>query len=175
MGGWRHIVATLRGVQPHGAKSVTQLTLTSLPFIIMAACDSGAENGQEPNEEALTEAAKTTAQAFVDGDAAKFYSFMHDSFKQKCSLGEFTPSFQIVRSSYGEGIVDAEVKVIEVRVDGNQGFIDGDIYFNGRGIGFDDDDPNDITDDQPEDSWLWEDGRWWMGAFNPNPAPCPAS
>jgi hypothetical protein len=126
----------------------------------------------EPDEDALREAGQASAQAIVVGDAVKAYSFFHKSFKEKCSLNDYTAALAVLRAFYGESLEDAEVVVIDIRVEGNKGYIDGDATVDGRSLGVDDDDPNDITDDQPEDAWLWEDGKWWQGAFEPDPAPC---
>jgi hypothetical protein len=118
----------------------------------------------EPNEGALREAGQASAQAIVDGDAVRAYSFFHESFKEKCPLNDYTAALTVLRGFYGESLEDAEVEVIDVRIDGNKGYIDGDATLDGRSLGIDDDDPNDINDDQPEDAWLWEERQLVAGS-----------
>ena len=131
----------------------------------MLAC--GGSSGSDPTEaglqnraESQTEAglrirAESQAKAQSDGKWAEWYKFFSPGNKSSCTEADFsaavTLSMSMFRESKGlEESDELEFRVQEVTVQGTQGLVVVDMYFDGE-----------LLFDSPNENWVFADGDWW--------------
>lgn len=139
-----------------------RLAVVSLLFGVIAACGGGGDRS-EGSEGSLREAATTYFNAVMDGEPSRAYSFFHESYREKCPSDDFAGLLILGLSFYPE-LKDAELRINSVTVDGDRGSVDGDYFLDDRPLGFNQE------DDETDNYWLFDDGKWWVATDDP--APC---
>jgi len=132
--------------------------------------DSAEDGGSGGDEDALREKAQECAQDYLDGDTVDAYKCYHNSFKEKCSLGEFGAlralAAGLYESFYGVNIEDVEVQVTGARIEEDKGYPVTELFVEGERFG----DEGDAEDEG--EYWILEDGDWL--ATDSDSKPCEA-
>ena len=126
------------------------------------------EAKDQPDEDALRDAAEEFSKAFAQGDATKSYTYNHESFRDKCPFAKWVATLALARGFLGDTFKNAEPRVEKVRIEGNKGYVAVKFYLDERPLEF----GGNSGFTKAEDAWLWEAGKWWTAAFDPDPAPC---
>jgi hypothetical protein len=145
------------------------LLLIALLVAALAACGGDDDDGGSagPTEESLSETAQEFGEAFAgDNTGIGAYRFYHESFREKCPQDDFAGLMLLVRGFYPE-LADAEYRLESVTVDGDRGQVVGDFYVDDRSLGWSED------EEEYEEYWIYEDGKWW--AATDDPMPCETS
>ena len=127
-----------------------------------------AASGSDPTEAGLRSRAESLAKAQSDGKWAEWYKFLSPDSKSGCSEADFSAAAAAGISSFREfkGLEESdqlEFRVQGVTVQGTQGQVLVDMYFDGE-----------LIFDSPNEPWAFADGNWWsvmMVAECGSPAP----
>ena len=121
----------------------------------MAALACGSSSGSDPTQDGLRSRAEAQAKAQSDEKWAEWYEFLSADSKSECSGTDFAAAANIGISAFKEsrGLQESEkleFRVLEVTVQGTQGQVGVDMYFDGE-----------LFFDSPNDLWVYADGYWW--------------
>ena len=139
------------------------LTLSFLALFLVACGGSPAPtltppptaSGSDPTEAGLQSRAESKAKAQSDGKWAEWYRFLSPDSKSECSEAEFSAAADFAISAFKESkglekSEELEFRVQEVTVQGTQGQVGVDMYFDGE-----------LLFDSPKEPWVYADGNWW--------------
>ncbi len=135
------------------------LRLIAVLLLVAVACgDGGGDGNDELTEESLTANAEGFARAFLEGDAAEAYEYLHPGYKEECSLQDFR-ELLVFAQTFIEGFAGDDVKLDEgeyriddVSIDGNEGLVQGQFLLDGE----------ELSDDgASEEQWLFENDQWF--------------
>ena len=113
--------------------------------------------------EALRESGLGYAEAFINGDSARAYSFLGSEFKVKCSLAAFAAQLVTGLAALGD-LSGVEVTLTDARIEYGRGVTEADFLLDGR--------PIDLGGETPQEErpyWITEDGRWVLKTDDPSP------
>lgn len=124
----------------------------------MLGCGGGADADADAtavaDETSLREAQQKYVNAFLVSDAAKFYSYLSLDAQKSCSPTEIAALIAVVHGYVGDALSGAELEVDQVIVEGNDGWVLGDLYADGQQLGFG------TMGKERINSWAFTDGKW---------------
>ena len=150
----------------------SSMFILPLTIVTLMTVACGAASGSDPTEAGLQSRAESQAKAQSDGDWAGWYNFLSAGNKSACSVVDFAAGADMSMSSFkgSKGLAESdglEFRVQEVTVQGTQGLVIGDIYFDGE-----------LLLDSPNENWIFVDDDWWSvisiaECRLPSPTPMP--
>jgi hypothetical protein len=135
-----------------------RIALAAIAALFLVACSGGGGGNDARTEESLSENATAFARAFLRGHGGEAYSFLHPDYKAECPRQDFVAMMLFARAFF-EGFVgedakleDAELRVIEAKVEGDKGTVKSELLLDGE--------PIEGSEDSEDEEWVYYEGQW---------------